>query len=135
MNTTLPKFIGMGLFFIFIFASGFWLSRSVKPYSSSIFNIHKLIGLAAGIFLIVTVVRSGRMIPLRSIEIAAIAATAMLFLGLVVAGGLLSIIDGGGLANASQAVRAAIKTVHHILPYLAVISTAGSMYLLVSHRL
>lgn len=41
----------------------------------------------------------------------------------------------GGLVNASQAVRGAVKTVHHILPYLAVLSTAGSMYLLVSHRL
>jgi hypothetical protein len=135
MSTTLSKFIGTGLFFIFIFATGFWLSRSGKPYSSLVFNIHKLIGLAAGIFLILTVVRTSRASPLRPVEITSIVVTALIFVGLVIAGGLLSVFDTGGLANASQALRAAIKAVHHILPYLAILSTAAMIYLLLSQRL
>jgi len=135
MNTTLLKYIVTGLLLILIFASGFWLSRSGKPYSALIFNIHKLIALAAAGLLIVTIVRAGRVVPLRSIEIAGIVITALFFVGLVVAGGLLSVFDGGGMANASQAVQAGIKVVHHVLPYLAALSTIGSMYLLIGHRL
>ena len=135
MSTTLSKIIGTGLFFIFIFASGFWLSRSGKPYSSLVFNVHKLIGLAAGIFLIVTVVKASHVAALRPVEITALVVTVLLFVGLVAAGGLLSVFDSGGLANASQALRAAIKAVHHVLPYLAVLSTAATLYLLVSNRL
>jgi hypothetical protein len=132
MSTTLSKIIGAGLFFVFIFISGFWLSRSGKPYRSLIFNVHKLIGLAAGIFLIVTVVRSGQASPLRPAEGAALVVTVLLFVGLVVAGGLLSVFDSGGLANAGQAVRNAIKAAHHVLPYLATLSTAATLYLLLT---
>ncbi|MBI4732071.1 MAG: hypothetical protein HY781_08105 [Chloroflexi bacterium] len=135
MSTSLSKTIIIGLFFLFILISGFGLSRSGKPYGTLIFNIHKMIGLAAGIFLIVTVVRIGQTAALRSVEIGAIVVTALIFVGLVAAGGLLSVFDTGGMANASQALRAATKAVHHVLPYLAILSTVATLYLLLSHRM
>lgn len=130
MSTTLSKIIGMGLFFLFTFASGFWLSRSGKPYSSLVFNLHKLIGLAAGIFLIVTMVRAGQAAALCPVEITALAVAILVFVGLVATGGLLSVFDSGGLTSASQAVRTAVKIVHHLFPYLAVLATAATLYLL-----
>jgi len=54
MDSVQWKVVGAGLFFLFIFLSGIWLSRSGKPLNGLILNIHKLISLAAGIFLIVT---------------------------------------------------------------------------------
>lgn len=50
MGTTQSGVVGTGLLFLFIFLSGFWLSHSGKPYNTLIFTIHKLIGLAAGVF-------------------------------------------------------------------------------------
>jgi hypothetical protein len=47
MSTNQLRVVSAGLFFLFIFLSGFWLSRTGKPYSGIILTIHKLIGLAA----------------------------------------------------------------------------------------
>ncbi len=96
--------------------------------------IGSLIGLAAGAFLIVTAIRTHRAAALSPVEITAIVITALIFVGLVVAGGLLSVFDSGGLANASQAVRKAITLVHHAFPYLAVLSTVATLYLLLSRK-
>jgi hypothetical protein len=124
------KVIITGLFFIFIFLFGFWLSRSGKPYNSLIFNLHKLIGLAMGVFLIVTVYRVHKTGPFTPIEILALVVTVLVFIILVVAGGLLSIEATGDLKNASQSTLSIISLVHKILPYLAVLSTEGTLYLL-----
>ncbi len=130
MNTTQIRMISAGLFFLFIFLSGFWLSRLGKPYNGLVFNLHKLIGLAAGIFLIVTVVKTSKAAAFSPLEIAALAITVLIFICLVAAGGLLSVISSGGLANASQTVQSVIAIVHKTFPYLAVIATAGTLYLL-----
>ncbi len=134
MSTTSMRLISTGLFFLFIFLSGFWLSHSGKPYSTLIFNIHKLIGLAAAVFLIVTVVAIHRQAPLQSGQIAAVATTAVLFVLLVVVGGLLSVQSGGGLASAPPFLKTGFVLVHHLLPYLAVLSTGVTLYLLLFRR-
>ena len=41
------KVLTPGVLFILTLAFGVWLSRSGKPYNTLIFNIHKLIALAA----------------------------------------------------------------------------------------
>ena len=90
-----------GIFFLFILLSGFWLSRSGKPYNGLIFNIHKLIGLGAGIYLIRTVYLTHQAAPLGPTQWTAIVVTVLLFLFAVAAGGLLSIFAEGGLENMS----------------------------------
>lgn len=116
MNTTLITYIGTGLF-LFIFLSGFWLSRSGKPYSTLIFTIHKLIGLTMGIFLIITVYRATSLDPA---QIVAIAITVLLFFATVAAGGLLSI---------EKPIPLIVSVIHKVLPYFTVISTAGTLSL------
>jgi hypothetical protein len=134
MNASLSKVVGSGVFFLFIFIFGFWLSRLGKPYNQILFNVHKLIGLAAFIFLIVILVQRHKLMPLRPFEITTIVVTALIFVATIVAGGLLSVEASGGLASLGGPVRLAITLVHQIFPYLAVLTTAVSLYLLLFRR-
>jgi hypothetical protein len=134
MNITQSRVVSAGLFFLFIFLSGFWLSRSGRPYNAILINIHKLIGLAAGVFLVMTVYRIHQAAPLRPVQIAAIVVTVLIFVGTVAAGGLVSIDAAGDLGNINQSIRAAISMAHRIFPYLAVLSTAVTLYLLLSRK-
>lgn len=119
------------LFFVFVFLFGFWLSRSGKPYNSVIFNFHKLIGLAMGIFLIVTVYRIRQTGPFNPVQLLTMVTTVAIFIILVTAGGLLSIEAAGDLENASHSLLGAIAVIHKVLPYLAVLATTGTLYLLI----
>jgi hypothetical protein len=134
MNAHVSKFVIIGAFFVVIFLFGFWVSRTGRPYNAALFNVHKLIALATGVYLIVTVVRAGKVSPLNGGEIAALVVTALFFVGLMVTGGLMSIDATGGLAKASQQVRDLLPRVHSVLPYLAVLSTAASLFLMLGKR-
>ena len=134
MNTIQTKSLIVGLFFLFIFLSGFWLSRSGKPYNSGIFNVHKLIGLAAGIFLIVTVSRLHKVEPFNPIQMTMLVITVLIFVCLVVAGGLLGVQAQGELGNASPFLLDAIGIIHKTFPYLAALSTAATLYLLLFRK-
>lgn len=125
MSTTLLRVVGTGLFFLFIFLSGIWLSHSGKPLNATILTIHKLIGLAAGVFLVMTVYQIHQVAPLSPVEITAIVVTVLFFAGTVTAGGLLSI---------DKPMPAAISMMHKLFPYLTVLSTATTLYLLVSRK-
>lgn len=124
------KVIITGLFFVFVFLFGFWLSHSGKPYNSFIFNFHKLIGLAMGIFLALTVYQAHQSAPFNLLTILVITLTVIIFFILVAAGGLLSIEAAGGLENINQSVSAAISVIHKVFPYLALFSVAVTLYLL-----
>jgi hypothetical protein len=121
MSTNQSQYIYTGLFFLFIFISGFWLSRGGKPYGVGIFTVHKLIGLAAGIYLGVRVYRAHQTAPLGEAEIAAILVTVVLFISTVVAGGLLS---------TEESMPAFVSLVHKISPYIIVASTIVTLFLL-----
>ena len=114
------KIIITGIFLLFIFLFGFWLSRVGKPYNTLIFNAHKLIGLAMGIFLIRTIYRVYQTAGLNSVQIAVITTTVLLFVILVAAGGFLS---------AKESVPPAVLMIHKVFPYLATLSTVATLYL------
>lgn len=130
MNIIQTRVLISGLFFLFIFLSGFLLSYAGKPHNQVYFNLHKLIGLAAGIFLIITVLRIRQVNGLGTFQILAITITALIFIMLVAAGGLIGIEATGGLQNASQSLISIFTTLHRVLPYLALVSTAATFYLL-----
>jgi hypothetical protein len=115
------KFVGAGLFFLFIFLSGFWLSRTGKPYSTLIFTIHKLIGLALGFFMIVIVYRIHQTASLSPVQVLTIVVTVLLFIVTVAAGGMLSI---------DKSMPFVVSLSHKVLPFLTVISTGTTLYLL-----
>ena len=122
MNAT-TRAIVTGLFFLFIFLSGIWLSRSGRPLNVAISTLHKLISLAAGIFILVTICRRNRMVPLSTTEWMAIVVTGLCFLGTVISGGLLS---------ADKPMPIAVLRIHQIVPVLTVLSSGVSLSLLLS---
>ena len=126
MSSLVSRLILPSSLFLLTLASGFWLSNSGKPYSTLIFTIHKLISLAAIITTAFTVNYLHKTAELRlAVEAGAITITALLFLGLLVTGALMSI----GKPALSE-----IRTIHHVVPYLAVISAAATVYLLASGK-
>ena len=121
MSTTQVRVAGVGLSFVLLLLSGIWLSHLGKPYSTGVFTIHKLVGLAVGVLLAVMVYQTHKAAPLGLVEIAAILVTILFFMGTVVAGGLLSI---------DLEVPAFVQKLHQFLPVLTMLSTAGTLYLL-----
>lgn len=121
MSTT--QFVGAGVFFLLILLSGYWLSRSGKPYSMIVFTIHKLISLAAVVLLGITVYRVNRGGALSATGLLAAIVAGLFFLGTMVTGSLLSIpID--------KPMPAIVHKLHQVTPYLTVLSTAATLYLL-----
>jgi hypothetical protein len=121
MNTAQLRIVGAGLFFLFIFLSGFWLSGSGKPYNGIILTIHKLISLAAVVFLVMTIYQRNQAATLSALELTAGVVAGLLFLGTVITGGLLS---------TGKPMPAIILRLHQIAPYLTVLSAAAALYLL-----
>jgi hypothetical protein len=110
------------LLFVFIIISGFWLSRSGKPYSSLKITLHKLIGLATGIYLAYFVISLYQADQLNTVGTIVVIATILLFLGLAASGGWLS---------AEKSLPIALSSVHKLFPYLA-FGTSTLMVLLLS---
>jgi hypothetical protein len=119
MNTTVRAIVA-GLFFLFIFLSGIWLSRTGRPLNVIISTVHKLISLAAGVFLLVTIYQRTQLVPLSATEWIAIVVTGLCFLGTVVSGGLLS---------SDKPMPVAVMRVHQVGPVLAALSSGATLYL------
>jgi hypothetical protein len=121
MSTTAWKAVGVGLAFLFILGTGIWLSRVGRPHSSALVNVHKLIGLAAAVFILWTLIQSHRAAPLAAGEWIAGVVTGVLFLATGVTGGLVSL---------EKTMPAVVVRVHQIAPYLTALSTGVTLYLL-----
>ncbi len=122
MGNTQLQVLGVALALLLILVSGILLSRKGKPYSTALFTVHKLLGLAAGVLLGVIVYQAHQADPLGLVEISAVVATVLLFAGIVVAGGLLS---------TDKLPEVALR-LHQVLPIFAVLSVAGTLYLVLS---
>ena len=121
MSTLQVRVAGVVLSFVLIIFSGIWLSHLGKPYNTGVFTVHKLVGLAVGILLGAMVYQTYKATPLDPVQIAAIVITVLFFIGTVAAGGLLSI---------DLEVPAFVQKLHRFLPVLTVLSTAGTLVLL-----
>jgi hypothetical protein len=121
MNITLSKFASAGLFFVFIFLSGYWLNRTKKPYSALLVTVHKLIGLAAGIFLGLAVYRTHLETPLTTVQFVSVVVTVIFFAVNVATGSLLS---------TNKPMPAAVSLINKWFPYLTVVATGTMLYLL-----
>jgi hypothetical protein len=122
MNTVFTKFAGVGLFFVVIFVSGFWLSHSGRPYSALFFNIHKLIALAGVVFLGWTIYQARGTALFDTLAIGALVLTGLCAVITIVSGGLQNI-------EPPLAFQAALGVIHKIFPYLTLLSSAGSLAL------
>lgn len=125
MNASVSRTVFVGVLFLLTLAFGSWLSRAGKPYSSLLFNIHKLIALGAVIVTALTVYQARAAVTLGSFTLIAVVATGLLFVALFVSGALLSI----GRPDSS-----AILIVDRVAPWLVVITVALAMYSLIANR-
>lgn len=121
MNTLQLRAAGAGLFFLFIFLSGLWLSRLGKPYPGIPFNIHKFIALGAVVFLGLTVRQLSQGAPLSPLQIAAVVLTGLCFLATIITGGLTSI---------ETPMPVIVPKLHLVLPFVTSLSSAAALYLI-----
>jgi len=126
MNTDQIRAASAGLFFVFIFISGFWLSHSGKPLNAIILTIHKLISVGALVYLAVTVYQINQAARLNPLQLILVIASAVFFLGLIATGGLLS---------AGKVMPAIVLALHRVIPYLTVLSTGSALFLLLTRRI
>jgi hypothetical protein len=120
MSATVRAIV-VGLFFLFIFLSGIRLSRAGRPLNVGISTIHKLISLAAGVFLLVTIYQRNGVVSLSTAEWTAVVVTGLCFAGTVASGGLLS---------SDNPKPVAVLRVHQIVPVLTALSTGVLLYLM-----
>ncbi|HET9912716.1 MAG TPA: hypothetical protein VFQ13_12545 [Anaerolineales bacterium] len=125
MNPLQLRFVSAGLFFLLILPSGFWLSHSGKPYGTLLFTAHKLIGLGLFVFLAINVYQVNQATPLSALELTACLVAALFFLATIVTGGLVSV---------DKAMPVLVSLAHKLFPYLTVLSTVASLYLLLRQR-
>jgi hypothetical protein len=111
------------LFFLFIFLSGFWLSRLGKPLNTALFTIHKLIALGAVVFLAVTIYNIQKTAPLSQAQMILSAAAALCFVATFATGGLLSV---------DKVMPVIVLRLHQVAPYLTLLSTSAALYLILA---
>ena len=114
------KLLFAGLFLLFIILSGIWLSRTGRPLSVFILTLHKLISLGAVVFLAITVYRIHQAAPLNPLQLGISVFTLLLFIALFATGGLLS---------TAKTMPAVVLKIHQIMPFLVVLSTSATLYL------
>jgi hypothetical protein len=123
MNITV-RAIAAGLLFLLVFLSGIWLSRSGRPLNVGISTAHKLVSLASGIYLLVTILQRNRMVPLGATEWIAIVVAGLCTLGTVASGGFLS---------SEEPRPVAVLRVHQVMPVLTVLSSGVTLYLVLGY--
>ena len=114
------KLVSAGLFFLFIFLTGFWLSRKGKPHNILLSTVHKLIGLGMGIFLALSVYRVHQVTPLTPVQIVVLVITVLFFAINVATGSLLS---------AEKPMPIVVSFLNKFMPYLTILSTAALIVL------
>jgi hypothetical protein len=117
------RMIGSGLLFVLIFVSGFQLTRSGRPYGVFLLTVHKLASLAAVGLLVVAAYQVYQADALGATQLVVAVVAILFFLDTMATGGLLSI---------GNPVPAAILTMHRVVPYVTLLSTAAALYLLLS---
>ena len=125
MSGTKLKLVGMGLFALVVFATGFWLSLTGKPYSAIILAVHKLITVAALAFLVATIIQVGKSAKLDAAEFIPTVVTGLL---------LIATFASGGFLSTGREMPAFVFWIHRILPFLSVIATAETLYILLKRR-
>ena len=121
MNTTQLQTAGAGACLLVVFVTGFWLTRSGKPYRGLLLNVHKLISLAALALLVIATVRKSRAVPLDVLELTVAVLAGALFLDAIVS---------GGLASTDRPTPAVVLAMHRIAPFLTLVAAIVSVVFL-----
>jgi hypothetical protein len=113
---------GLALGAIVVVATGVWLTRAGRPYGTGLVTAHKLVALAAVIVIGVMLYQASRVAPLSGMEITVAALAAVAVLGAFAS---------GAVASAATATAPAWALwVHRTVPYLAVVASGASVWMM-----
>jgi hypothetical protein len=120
MNISL-KLAGIGFLFLLIIISGIWLAKTGKPYQPALFNVHKLISLAA-IALTGVVLYNILKTTQGSSVVFILLMIAVLF--------LLALIVTGGMLNLEKPYYNILLIIHRIISPLSILVLIGIFWIL-----
>lgn len=121
MSPLVQKIILNSVFFLFLFVTGFWVSKSGKPVNVIKMNVHKFIALGTAVFVGISIFRLQQGSDWSPLKIGAVVISGVLAVATIVTGGLAS------LARPLPAV----TVIHKVTPYLVLLSTMALYLLLV----
>ena len=101
--------------FLAMIISGVVLSKTGRPLNNLLFTIHKLVVIAAIIFMIYTVYLLQKNLELHSLELILIITTGLLLLITFVTGALLSF---------EKLVSEALQVIHKVTPFVTLVALA-----------
>lgn len=104
---------------IIVFVTGFLLTRAGRPYSAGILTLHKIIDVAAVIFIVVQVVMVARGAGLATIDWALVGVALLLVIATFATGGILS---------AGEQAAGWMLAAHRVLPWPLLMVLAGAVY-------
>ena len=109
-----------GIIFIIILISGFWLSKSGKPYGTLLFTVHKLMALA---FLVYVFIISKKLVKTTELNpvLWMIMITAVLSVGLI--------FTTGGILSSQEEVKTTLVVVHKISSLVLLFSVTGWFFM------
>jgi hypothetical protein len=119
------KIVFAGSFLLLTLLSGYWLNRTGRPLNVIILTLHKLISLGSVICLTVIVYRIHQSSPLIPVELGISILTLLFFVALIATGGLLS---------TAKTMPAVVLTIHQIMPFLVILSTSATLYLVLFRK-
>lgn len=105
-------------FLIAIFLTGFWVSRTGKPYSVPILTFHKLLSIASLIVLGREFLKGTTTTSAGNLQWYWVGSAGFLFIATILTGGFISM---------EKPMPDSLVRIHHILPYLTAIATIGSI--------
>jgi len=115
------KLIGAGIAYIITICMGIFLSRIGKPYNTALFNVHKLVALAA---VILTVLMFKDILKTIKPEIYIIILIIVAVIAIIV------IFATGAFLSIGNTPYILIKTIHIVSQFIFIISVALSVYLI-----
>ena len=118
---TAAKWITPGIIFLLTLASGIWLGLAGKPLNGAIFNLHKLIALAAVVLAGIQVARGLTGIQTPAWLVGLLALAALCVAALFATGALMSL----GKLDYRR-----LRAVHNIAPAVLVLAMGVLVYLL-----
>jgi hypothetical protein len=115
------RFVTPGILFLLTLGFGFWLSHAGKPLNPIIFNLHKLIALAA---VVLAAIQTRNALEGAEVQLALIALLGPIGLAIV------ALFVSGALMSANKPAYNTLRTIHRIAPPLAVIAAILALSLL-----
>jgi hypothetical protein len=108
---------------VVVFATGFLLARAGRPYGTGLLTVHKLVDLAAVVFLAILIVSALRASPATTLEWVLVIAASIT---------VLATFATGGVVSATDSAPSWVLVAHRALPWPLVLILGATAYRILS---